>query len=141
MRFKNTFDSLVIIIGWLLTFLLPLALFPVTTCTQGDDDFWGVSFFVFSPIVVIGFVLLNYKKSSLYKFKWLGLFHLISFILAIKLIKYWIFVTFSLNHICAGYSSDYIDSFEPETWHFLWAPIMTFLVYLAYKYNKIAWKK
>jgi len=38
-------------IAWLLTYLLPIALVAFGTVTQGDDDPWRLSFFIFAPVV------------------------------------------------------------------------------------------
>jgi hypothetical protein len=134
--------SVSVIIGWLLTYLLPLALIAFGTATQGDDSEWAGSLFLFGPIVALGIFLLLLSWSSLHKHRLLGVGHLLSLCLAIIILpNYWQRVTFGGSHIAAGMSEDYIDSFAPEPWHAFWAPVMTIFVVAVVVFNIVAWKR
>lgn len=127
-------------IGWVLTLFLPWALVAFGTVTQGDDDAWRASLFFFAPVVAVGFVLLGLSWRRLGQSRWMGCGHIVTLILAVRILPaYWTRVTLARDHIGAGFSTDYIRSFEPEWWHFYWAPVMTFLVICAVLFNVVAW--
>jgi len=131
-----------VIIGWFLTYLLPLAQVAYGTAPQGDDSEWFVSLFLFGPIIALGFFLLLLSWSSLHKYRWLGVGHLLSLCLAISTLpNYWQRVTFGGNHIAAGISKQFIDSYDPEPWHAFWAPVMTIFVTAVVVFNIVAWVK
>jgi len=115
-------------LAWLLTYSLPIALIAFGTVTQGDDDAWRASLFIFAPIAAFGCVVLSIRRRNVRCFRWMGTFHLVTILLAISILPaYWTRVTIARDHIGAGFNSDYVQSFEPESWHFWWAPVMTAL--------------
>ena len=115
-------------LAWLLTYALPLAIIAFGTVTQGDDGPWSFSLFVFAPVAAIGAVILLIRRRSLYEFRWMGLLHILTVILAIRILPgYWTRVTINHNHIGAGFDQSYEGAFEAAAWHSWWAPVMTLL--------------
>ncbi len=126
--------------AWLLTYLLPWALLAFGTVTQGDDGPWMFSLFFYAPMIALGFLLLAVRWRDLPRDRWFGCFHIITLVVAARVLPaYWQRVTLARNHIGAGFSADYIGSFEPEWWHSFWAPTMTLLVFCAVLVNILAW--
>ena len=116
-------------LAWLLTYALPIALIAFGTVTQGDDDAWWGSLFVFAPVATVGCLILALTVRSVRCYRWMSTPHLLTALLAIKLLPgYWTRVTIARDHIGAGFSPDYVGAFDPELWHFWWAPVMTALV-------------
>jgi RsiW-degrading membrane proteinase PrsW (M82 family) len=132
----------VIIIGWSLTFLLPLAMLAFGTVTQGDDGPWMFSLFFLAPLVTLGFLLLAAAWRRLPEHRLIGLVHIVSVVVAFRMLPgYWRRVTLARDHIGAGFSPDNIGSFAPEWWHFHWAPAMTLLLFCAVLFNVLAWTR
>ena len=128
--------------GWLLTYFLPWTMLAFGTVTQGDDGPWMFSLFFLAPAVALGFVLLGLYWRHLRHRRWLGLLHVVSIIVAVRVLPgHWQRVTLARDHIGAGFSTDYIGAFEPEWWHFFWAPVMTLLVFCAVLFNVVAWTR
>ena len=141
LELMRTIYQLITVLGWLLTYLLPLALIANGTANQGDDSPWAVSFFVLSPLILLGLCLLLCTRRYWHYFRWMGLYHILSILLGIIILpQYWQNVTFNGSHIASGMSDDYIDSFEPEVWHYYWAPLLSFylltVTYITYQ----SWK-
>jgi hypothetical protein len=124
-------------IAWLLTYSLPIAIIAFGTLNQGDDGPWSMSLFVFAPLALIGSVILLLRLRRIYEYSWMGVFHIITAILAFRILPaYWTNATIGGDHIGAGFDQDYIGVFEASRWHFWWAPTMTvisaFVVILAF---------
>lgn len=116
-------------LAWLLTYALPIALIAFGTVTQGDDDAWWGSLFIIAPVATIGCLMLSLTSGSIRRYRWMSVFHLVTVLLASTILPgYWVRVTIARDHIGAGFSTDYVRSFDPELWHFWWAPVMTGLV-------------
>jgi hypothetical protein len=131
-----------VIVGWSLTFLLPLALLVVGTVTQGNDGPWLFSLFFLAPAAALGFLLLAAARREVPQHRFLGLAHLVTLLFAIRVLPaYWRRVTLARDHIAAGFSADFIRAFEPEWWHVLWAPVMTSLLLCAVLFNAYAWMR
>ena len=129
-----------IIVGWSLTFLLPLALLAFGTGTQGDDGPWMFSFFFLGPTVLFGFLLLAASWRELPKHQMIGLVHFVTLVIGFRVLPgYWQRVTFGGDHLIAGFLAESARSFEAEWWHPLWAPLMTVLVACAVAFNVAAW--
>ena len=112
--------------GWVLSYFMLWVLIPFGTCTQGDDDPWLASFF-YSVVPLIGLVLILISSIKIRESR-MGLTHVLTLLLIVfNTPSYWISVTFKGQHICAGFDSYYINSFEPALWHRLWAPYVTIL--------------
>jgi hypothetical protein len=115
--------------AWLLRYLLPWAMLAFGTVTQGDDGPWMLSLFFLAPAVALGFVLLGIYWGRLHHRRWLGLLHVVSVLIAARVLPgYWQRVTLARDHIGAGFSTNYIQAFEPAWWHSVWAPMMSLLV-------------
>ena len=113
------------ITGWLLTYFLPWAILAFSTVTQGDDGPWMFSLFCIAPVVALGFALLAFSWRDLSQWRWFGAFHVITIVIAARTLPgYWERVTLARDHIGAGWSADYIGSFQPKWWHFWWAPLL-----------------
>ena len=129
-----------VIVGWSLTFLLPLAMLVSGTVTQGDDDPWLFSLFFVAPVAAFGFLLLAAARQDVPRHRIIGLVHLVTLFVAVRVLPgYWQRVTLAPDHIGAGFSRDYVSSLEPDWWHPLWAPLMTSLVFCAVVFNVYAW--
>lgn len=128
--------------AWLLTYLLPWAMLASGSVTQGNDGPWMFSLFFLAPAGALGFVLLGVYWRDLRHRRWLGLLHVVSIIVAVRVLPgYWHRVTLGRDHIGAGLSTDYVQSFESEWWHSFWAPLMTLLVFCAVLFNVVAWTR
>ena len=115
-------------LGWLLTYTLPVAIITFGTVTQGDDDAWRASMFFFAPIAALGIGILWIGRAHSRRFRWMSVIHVLTVILAIRILPgYWTRVTIGNDHIGAGFDREYVGAFEPKSWHFWWAPIMTSL--------------
>ena len=136
------FGTSIAVFGWLLTYLLPLALIANDTVNQGDDSAWAFGFFVLGSTIFLGLCLLFFANKYLYFCRGMSLFHIISIILGgLILPKYWQYVTFASNHIAAGMDIDYINRYEPEAWHPYWAPLMSFFILAILYLGYLSWKR
>jgi uncharacterized membrane protein len=113
-------------IGWGLSYFQILVLIPFGTCTQGDDDPWRASLMC-SVVPLIGLILILVSSKEVRK-SLMGIPHIFTLLLILwNTPSYWIRVTFQGQHICAGFHNDYMNSFEPELWHRMWAPYVTII--------------
>ena len=129
------------ILGWLATYALPIAILAFGTVTQGDDRPWLVALLLFAPIVVIGLLILILGHRDLYRNRWFALPHVITLYAGVaKLPNYWVAVTFGGDHIGAGFSKEYLDTFVPESWHLYWAPVMTILLMMVIGLSVLAFQ-
>ena len=113
-------------LAWLLTYALPIALIAFGSVTQGDDGPWTLSLFVFAPVASVGAVTLLLRRDRIYDYRWMGMIHILTAILAIRILPgYWSRVTIRRDHIGAGFDQSYVGVLEAASWHFWWAPVMT----------------
>jgi hypothetical protein len=132
----------VVIVGWSLTFLLPIALLAFGTVTQGDDGPWMFSLFFLAPVVALGFLLLTLARREVPYHRIIGLVHIVTFVIAARVLPgYWLRVTLARDHVGAGFSPDVAGHFDPEWWHGFWPPVMTLLVFCAVLFNILAWMR
>jgi hypothetical protein len=114
-------------IGWVLSYFQIVVLIPFGSCTQGDDDPWLASLY-YAVVPVIGFILIIATSKGIRKSSLMGIPHIFTlFLIFWNTPSYWIRCTFQGQHICAGFSNDYINGFQPVLWHRFWAPIVTML--------------
>ena len=130
-----------VIVGWSLTFLLPLALLAFGTVTQGDDGPWMFSLFFLAPAVGFGFLLLAAARRDVPEHRIIGFVHIITVIVAVRVLPGYWRATLARNHVGAGFSPDVAGHFDADWWHCLWAPVMTLLVACAVLFNILAWTR
>jgi hypothetical protein len=126
--------------GWVLSYFQILLLLPFGTCTGGNDLPWALSI-LYGVVPLIGLTLILASRRKIRKSTLMGLPHVLTlFLILWETPSYWIRCTFQGQHICAGFSEDYINAFQPELWHRFWAPIVTTLglafVVLGFVYFK-----
>ncbi len=114
---------------WIPTYFLTLAMAAFGTVTQGDDDAWFTSLFLFAPISAVAIIWILFRPAANRHVLWFALAHILTFCLGVIVLPaYWLRVTLGHDHIGAGFSEDYVKSFEPARWHTFWAPVMTALL-------------
>lgn len=129
-------------LAWLLTYTLPLAIAAYGTVNQGDDGPWCFSLFVLAPISSVGILVLWRRREQIDRFRWMCIIHILTIILAVRILPdYWSRVTIRRDHIGAGFHPDNVGSFEPSTWHYFWAPVMTILSILTVIIVMLAFKQ
>ena len=119
-------------IGWMISWstmaLIPLV--ETTTCTQGSTDAWLVSVLFYTPIALVGLVLLGFGRDSSRSTRWLAITHAVLVPFAsVTAIRYLWRCSIVGDHLCTIATREVSFASEPrQWWNPLWAPVQLALV-------------
>ncbi|MGI9332205.1 MAG: hypothetical protein ACR2RL_03525 [Gammaproteobacteria bacterium] len=93
------------------------------TCTQGDDDPWAASLFIYLPLLCVALCLAYLGLPNARVLRWLTLPHAFTLIIALMWVTpYLLGATFGGEHMCTVREGSYygveMAAFQPY-----WAPI------------------
>ncbi|MEZ5528450.1 MAG: hypothetical protein R3E57_00675 [Porticoccaceae bacterium] len=120
-----------LVVLWFAAFSVPLV--EITTCTQGSEDAWLGSLFIFFPVSLfaIGLAFLGTKAQTRIKWFSLPLFGLLPWAAYIAG-KYILGTTIGGNHLCAISTGELgFNSYPRSWWAPLWGPVQLLFVLLA----------
>lgn len=120
-----------LVVLWFSAFSVPLV--EITTCTQGSEDAWLSSLFVFFPVslLAVGVAFLGTKAQARIKWFSLPLFGLLPWAAYIAG-KYILGTTIGGNHLCAISTGELgFNSYPSSWWASFWGPMQLVFVLLA----------
>ena len=111
-------------------FVLSIPLVQITSCTQGDEDAWLVSLFLFLPasLICVGLAFLGTKEET--RIKWLSLpfFGLLPWA-GYTALEYMYGTTISGNHLCTVLTGEIgFNSYPSSWWAGFWGPTQLIIV-------------
>ena len=131
------------IIGWVLSYFLLLGMAgPIfSTCTQYDSDAWLASLITYSPIGILGLLILFFSRKGSKLFCFFDLPHLITIILACKFIPFY-FIKTTMNglHVCTAREGWLVSDFMvTPLWQRLWAPVWVIYIFCLIAVVTLNW--
>lgn len=120
-----------LVVLWLAALSVPLV--EITSCTQGSEDAWLGSLFIFFPVslLAVGLAFLGTKAKTRIKWLSLPLFVLLPWAAYIAG-KYILGTTIGGNHLCSIATGELgFNSYPGSWWAWLWGPMQLVFVLLA----------
>lgn len=120
-----------LVLLWFGVFSIPLV--EMTTCTQGSEDAWMVSFIFYLPFSFLSLALAWLGTESSSRIKWLSLplFLLLPWAAFIAS-KYIIGVTLNESHLCVISTGEMgFNSYPRSWWGAYWGPLQLLFVLLT----------
>jgi len=105
--------------------VLAIPLVEITTCTQGSEDAWLGSLFIYTPLsgIVVVLAWIGSTRRSWARWLSLPLVPLVPWAGSVAW-KYLVGVTIERNHVCAVHSGEMAFNSYPSSWIVaLWAPV------------------
>jgi hypothetical protein len=116
---------------WFGVFFIPIVEF--TTCTQGSEDAWLISFLLYSPVTILAIAFALVGSSSPAGIRWLTLPPLILLPWASYVaIHYTSAVTVQGNHLCVVSTGESgFNGYPQSWWAAYWGPAQLLIVALV----------
>ena len=111
------------VISWLAMALIPLV--EITTCTQGSTDAWLLSLLLYTPIGLVGLILLYFGQDKPRSTRWLVIPHgILVPLAAVTAIRYLWRCTIVGDHLCTIATREGgFASYPRQWWNPWWAPV------------------